>query len=114
MAGRRVFLIPEPLKDGAHAALVALIGRRRPAIVFDAERFPQRKELRGDAIHELLGRDALLFRGLLDLLPVLIDAGEEEHILALEPMIARDDIGEHLLIGVPDMRARRSCNRSRW
>ena len=35
---------------------------------------------------------------------MLIDAGEEENLLAFQPMIARDDIGQHFLVGVADVR----------
>ena len=42
--------------------------------------------------------------GLLDFLPVLIDAGEEENFLAFQPVVAREHVGEHLFVGVPDVR----------
>ena len=49
-------------------------------------------------------RDALLGRGLLDLLAVLVGAGEEEHVIAVEPHEAGDGVGRDHLVGVPDMR----------
>ena len=39
---------------------------------------------------------------------MLIDTGEEKDVLTLEPTIARDHIGQHHLVSVPDMR-RRVC-----
>ena len=45
-----------------------------------------------------------LRRGLLDLLAVLVGAGEEEHVVAVEPHEARDGVGRDHLIGMPDMR----------
>ena len=56
------------------------------------------------AIDKLLRRDALLLRRLLHLLPVLIDAGEEKNVVAFQPVIAREHIGEHLLVSVADVR----------
>ena len=45
-----------------------------------------------------------LRRGLLDLLAVLVGAGQEEHVVAVEPLEARDGVGRDHLIGVADMR----------
>ena len=44
------------------------------------------------------------FRGLHHLLAVLVGAGQEEHVLAVEPLKARQRIGRDRLIGVADMR----------
>ena len=49
-----------------------------------------------NAIHEFLRSDALFFRGLLHFLAVLIDAGEAEDLLAFQPMVTREDIGQFL------------------
>ena len=35
---------------------------------------------------------------------MLIDAGEEKHVLTFEPVIARNHIGQHHLVGMPDVR----------
>ena len=86
----------------------------RPTVVSDVEFFPERDEFRVISSTNSAGRDARFLGRLLDLLPVLIDAGEEEDLLALQPMITRDDIGQHLLVGVADVRRARWCNRSRW
>ena len=98
------FFIPKALQNGAHTLFVTIIRRRGPAVVFDTELSPQIHKFRGDGIHEFLRRDALLFRGLLDLLPVLINAREEENMIAREPVIAGNDVGEHLLVGMADVR----------
>ena len=87
-----------------HALLVLRVGRGRPAVVADVEFLPKRDEFRRDPVDELLRRDALFFGGLLHFLPVLIDAGEEENLLALQPMITRDDVGEDLLVRMADVR----------
>ena len=87
-----------------HALLVERVGGGRPAVVAHVELLPERGEFRGDAVDEFLRRDALLLGGLLDLLPVLIDAGEEEDLVAFQPVIARDHVGEDLLVRVADVR----------
>ena len=55
---------------------------------------------------EFSWRHSCFRRGLLDLLSVLIDAGQKENFLAFEPVIARNDIGQHFLVGVPNVRRR--------
>ncbi len=72
------------------------------------------------------GRHALALRGLNHLQAVLVGAGEEKHVLAVEPLKARQRIGRDRLIGVTDMRhAVRigdrggdvigvACRRARW
>ena len=37
---------------------------------------------------------------------MLIDTGEKKHVLTFEPVITRNHIGQHHLVGVPDMRRR--------
>ena len=49
-------------------------------------------------------RQPLKRRGLLDLLPVLVGAGEEEHVVAVEPLEARNGVGRDGFVGVADMR----------
>ena len=96
--------IVETLEHSLHTFLVQRIGRGRPAVVADFEFFPKRDEFRRDLIDELLRRDAGFLGRLLHFLPVLIDAGEEENLFALQPMITRDDVGQHLFVGVTDVR----------
>ena len=65
---------------------------------------PERDEFRRDLVDELLRRDAGFLGRLLHFLAVLIDAGEKENFFAFQPVIARDDIGQHLFVGVADVR----------
>jgi len=37
---------------------------------------------------------------------MLIDTGQKENFLSLEPVVARNDIGQHLFVGMTDMRRR--------
>ena len=57
-----------------------------------------------DAVGELLRRDPLLRRGALDLLPVLVGAGEEAHVVAAQALVAREDVGHDRRVDVPDVR----------
>ena len=45
---------------------------------------------------------------------VLVGAGEEEDVVAVEPHEAGDRVGRDRLVGVTDMRRRRSDRRSPW
>jgi hypothetical protein len=54
-------------------------------------------------IDELLWSDPGFLSRLLHFLPMLIDTGQEKNLFALQPMISRDDVSEHLLVGVTDV-----------
>ena len=56
-----------------------------------------------DVVHELLRRAAGLLCLGLDLLAVLIGAGQEHHIVTLQPLIAGDGVGGHGAVGVADV-----------
>src|SRR4051812_27074115 len=70
----------------------------------DVEPLVHRLEVAGIAGRELSWRQPLVLRGLDHLQAVLVGAGQEEHVLAVEPREARDGIGGNRLIGVADMR----------
>ena len=80
------------------------VGGGGPRVVFHVELFPKRREFFRDAVHKFLRLHARLLRALLDLLPVLIHAGEEKDFLAFQPVIPREHVGEHLFVGVADVR----------
>jgi hypothetical protein len=82
------------------------IGRCGPGVIAHIQFVPQSDELFGHGGDELLRRNTLFLGRSLHFLPVLIDAGEKENIFTLQPMIARDDIGQHFLVGMPYMRRR--------
>ena len=56
------------------------------------------------AVGELDRRNAFGIGRLQHLDAVLVGAREEEHVLAVEPLEAREGIGRERLVGVPDMR----------
>ena len=57
-----------------------------------------------DAVGELDREDAFFRRGALDLLPVLVRAGQEADVVAHAPAVARDHVGDDVLVHVPDVR----------
>ena len=99
-----VALIVQLLQHGLDRGDVARIGRLRPAVVGDAQLSPQRFEFFRDLTGELRGRNTGFFRRLLDFLPVLVDAGEEEHRTPALAVPARNHVGQHLFVSVTDMR----------
>src|SRR5207248_10613812 len=83
--------------------------------VLDIQSLPRIDKLLGKGSNEFGRRNAFFSRRLLHLLAMLIDAGQEKHLLAFEPMITRDDIGEHLFVSMAYVRRRvgvidRGCN----
>ena len=60
--------------------------------------------VRGQLIAILLRHFVLGESSLLDFLAVLVEAGEEENFFAEQPVRARDDVGDDLLVGVAEVR----------
>ena len=91
------------LLDGGNVIIVS--GTDEP-VVGDVHQLPQVQHTAGalhDVVHELLGGAACLLGLVLDLLAVLIGAGEEHHIVALKPLIAGHGIGGHGAVGVANV-----------
>ena len=65
-------------------------------------------------VGELARAQALARRRLHHLDAVLVGAGEEIDVVTVEPHEAGDRVGRQRLIGMADMRRRRSDRRSRW
>ena len=83
-----------------------VVGGADEAVVGDVHELPQVQHALGssdDVVHELLGGDAGLAGLVLDLLAVLIGAGQEHHVTALEPLIAGHGVGGHGAVGVADV-----------
>ena len=59
-----------------------LVGRADEAVVADVERSQSARNSRGDLVAVLLLGDALLARDALDVLAVLVGAGEQEGVVA--------------------------------
>ena len=99
-----VALVVQLLEHGLNRGDVARIGRLRPAVVGDAQLFPQRFEFFRDLTGKLRGRNAGLFRRLLDFLPVLVDAGEKKHRAAALAVPAGNHVSQHLFVSVTNVR----------
>ena len=85
-------------------AVVARLGGADEVVVRQAEQPGHLAEALGVAVGQLARRQALLGGRLLHLQPVLVGAGEEIDVLAVEALKARDGIGGDRLVGVADMR----------
>jgi len=83
---------------------VARLGGANELVVGDAELFVHLAEDGRVAVGKLLRRDAFGLGVLLHLQAVLVGAGQEEHILAVQPLEARQDVGGDDVVGVADMR----------
>jgi hypothetical protein len=83
---------------------VARLGGADEIVVGEVQRRGHGAEALRVAVGELARRDAFLDGRLLHLEAMLVGAGQEEHVLAVEPLEARDRIGGDRLVGVPDVR----------
>ncbi len=84
--------------------MVARLGRADEVVVGEAEQPRHLTKSFGVAVRELARRETSLGRCLLHLEAVLVGAGEEEDILAVEPLEACNGIGGNRLVGVADVR----------
>ena len=80
-----------------------IAGRFGPVVVLHVEFFPEIDELLSYTFDEFSWRHSSLRSRLLHFLAMLIDTGQKKYFLTLKPVIARKDIGQHHLVGVPDM-----------
>ena len=109
-----VALLVDAVEDFLHDALVAFLRRADEVVVADVEAFPEILEARDDLVRVFDGLDAGLFGLLLDFLPVLVRARQEEDVIARETVIPRDGVGNRRAVGMPDMQLRaRIINRRR-
>ena len=83
---------------------MARLGGADELIVRAVEQRRHLLEARGVAVDQLLRRDAFLRGGLRDLDAVLVGAGEEEHVVAVEPLETRDRVGRDDLVAIADVR----------
>ena len=92
--------LAEPVLD--HRLVLGVGGAHEVVVVM-----PMRSQRFAEVGHHLvgqgLGRDAPGRGGLLDLLAVLVGAGEEIHLLAHHPPVPRDHVRQHGGVGVADV-----------
>lgn len=90
-------------EDVLDAGLVAVVGCFGPAVVFDVEFLPKLDEALGVALGEGGDVDAFDLGRFHHLLAMLIDAGEVVGLFTFETLIAGEDIGDDLLVGMADV-----------
>ena len=83
---------------------MAVLGGADELVVRQVEPLHHRLEARHVALDQFARREILLAGGLLHLDAVFVGAGEEEHVVAIEPHEAGDRVGGDRLVGVADVR----------
>ena len=99
-----ISLLIELLKDLLHLLLMVCIRRTDKFVIRSIHQIPDPLDLSRHIVHELLRSDPCFLCLELDLLSVLVRPCLEEHIVSLAPLVARDRVREHDLIGVSDVR----------
>jgi len=93
---------------------VIIVGRADEAVVGDIHQLPKILDAGDDMVDILLRRNAGRLGLLLDLLAVFVGAGQEHHVIALQPLVARHDVGGDGAVAVADVElVRRIINRRR-
>ena len=85
---------------------MVIIGCADEAVVADVHQLPKIQNAPGpgdNVVHELLGGDPGLPGLVLNLLAVLVGAGEEHHLATGEALVAGHGIGGHGAVGVADV-----------
>ena len=85
---------------------MVIVGGADKPVVGDVHQLPQIQHAplpQDDVVHELLGGDPGGLGLVLDLLAVLVGAGEEHHVVALEPLEPGHGVGGHGAVGVADV-----------
>ena len=95
----------QQLEHLLRAAFVLLAGGADEFVVGNPKPVPQGAELARNFVGELLRRLAGGGGRALDLLAVLVGAGEEERVATQRPLTARNGVADHGRVGVPDVRA---------
>ena len=126
LAGLAVLALIDALVDVAvivaeyllHGGDVVVVGGADEAVVRDVHELPEGLDAPrplDDPVHELLGGAAGLPGLVLDLLPVLVGAGEEHHVPALHPLVPGEGIRGDGAVAVADMQVvRRVVDRRRY
>ena len=95
--------VVQVLEDSLDNPDVALLGGADEVIVGDAELLPEFLKADHHTVAVFLRSDAGRRGRLFHLLPVLVDAGEEEDLLSPEPVKARQAVGDDGGVGVPEV-----------
>ncbi len=92
---------PQARPELQDASPVLLLGGADEAVVPDVEPIPEGTEFRRDLVAVLLLGDPPLAGDALDVLPVLVGAGQEEHVVAREAPGPGQGVGGDRGVGVP-------------
>ena len=98
-----VALIVQLLENFLHALDVAVIGRADEVAVINVHQLPQILDARDNLVHILLRRDALFLCLALNLLAMLVRAGQEVHVIARQLLEARHRVRRRGAVGVADV-----------
>ena len=98
-----IALVIELLKDFLNGLLMIIVRRADEFIIGDIHQLPQVFNAGYDMVDILLRRDPRGLRLLLNLLAVLVRAGEEHHVVPLNPFIPRHGIRHHGAVSVADV-----------
>src|SRR6185436_11777571 len=101
--GIEVAGIPDAADDLLDASVVPLLGGADEVVVGEPEPLAQLEVPGDDPVGELDGRDALFPGRPLDVLPVLVGAGEEIYVVAPQAPVARQGVGGRGREDVPDV-----------
>ena len=96
-------LVVELLEDLLHRLNMVIVGGAHEAVVGDVHQLPQGLEGGHDIIHILLGGHALFLGLALDLLAMLVRAGEEIHVIPGHALIPGDGVRGHGAVGMADV-----------
>ena len=98
-----VALLVQPGKDGLHALDVVVVGRADEPVIGDVHHLPQVLDRGHNGVHIFFGRHALGGGLVLDLLAVLVGAGQKHHVVAFGALVAGDGVAGHRRVAVADV-----------
>ena len=101
-----VAVVVHLLEDLLDSGFMVVVGGADEAVVGDVHELPEVLDPTGalhDIVHELLGGDPGLLGLILDLLTVLVGAGQEHDVVSLEPLVPGHGVGGHGAVGVADV-----------
>ena len=82
---------------------MAVVGRADEIAVINVHQLPQILDARDNLVHIFLRRDALFLRLALNLLTMLVRAGQEVHVIARQLLEARHRVRRRGAVGVTDV-----------
>ncbi len=98
-----VAVVVDPLQDLLHGGVVAGLAGADEVVVRDVEQLPGVAEALGGAVGPLERRDPVGLGRPLDLQAVLVGAGEEERVVAQQPVPPGDRVRDDGRVRVPDV-----------